>query len=62
MKKILCIDIGNTNVVIGLSTEDKSDFQFKHFRITTNHNITVDEVSITVWNILNLLGEKTENI
>lgn len=56
MKKIMCIDIGNTNIVIGVSSDNKDDYTFKHFRITTNHFITVDEVSLRIYIILNYLG------
>ncbi|MEN2998032.1 MAG: type III pantothenate kinase [Brevinematia bacterium] len=61
MRKILCIDIGNTNVVIGISSEG-TDFDFKHFRITTNHFITVDEVSLTIFNTLRYFGVGREEI
>ncbi|MCX8029384.1 MAG: type III pantothenate kinase, partial [Brevinematales bacterium] len=53
MKKILCIDIGNTNVVLGISSCNKEDFNFKHFRITTNHFTTIDEVSLSLHTVLN---------
>ncbi|MGC8767098.1 MAG: type III pantothenate kinase [Brevinematia bacterium] len=53
MSNILCIDIGNTNIVLGLTSEDKRDFYFKKFRMITNHNITADEVSLNIFNVLN---------
>lgn len=62
MKQILCIDIGNTNIVFGLSNEQKNDFNFKHFRTTTNHNVTSDEVSLLIFNILNYYKTSYEEI
>ncbi|MFN4245545.1 MAG: type III pantothenate kinase [Brevinematia bacterium] len=62
MKKILCIDIGNTNIVFGISSLDPNDFKFLHFRITTNHSITIDEVSLTLFNILNYFSINKEEI
>lgn len=62
MKRILCIDVGNTNVVIGVSFANSDEFEFKHFRINTNHFITIDEVSMTIFNILNFWGIQKDEI
>ncbi|MCS7299602.1 MAG: type III pantothenate kinase [Spirochaetia bacterium] len=61
-RKVLCIDIGNTNVVFGISTDDWNNFEFKHFRITTNHLITIDEVSLNLFSILNYFDVRRDEI
>lgn len=62
MKSILCIDIGNTNIVFGISSEDTNDLKFKHFRTTTNHFVTVDEVSLTLFCVFSYLNIEKNNI
>ncbi|MDY6861871.1 MAG: type III pantothenate kinase [Thermodesulfobacteriota bacterium] len=45
---LLVIDIGNTNIVIGVYKEDKL---LVHWRIFTEHNRTCDEYGITFFNL-----------
>ncbi len=42
---LLAVDIGNTHTVLGVFRRDKL---IDHFRITSNHGLTVDECGITV--------------
>jgi len=47
---LLCIDIGNTNTVLGLADNDQI---IEHWRIRTDRDITADELWITVSNLFN---------
>jgi len=56
---LLCIDIGNTNIVIGVTEEDK----ILHFwRLRTEKDITEDELGILVGNLFSLSRIPSENI
>jgi type III pantothenate kinase len=45
---LLCIDIGNTNIVLGIFQDDK---MLNHWRIRTEKDMTSDEVGILINNI-----------
>ncbi len=45
---LLCIDIGNTNIVLGIF---KNDSMVNHWRIRTERDMTSDELSILVSNL-----------
>jgi type III pantothenate kinase len=46
--KLLCIDIGNTNIVLGVAEKSKI---LDHWRIRTERDITADEMGILVQNL-----------
>ena len=56
---LLVIDIGNTNIVLGLY--NKEDLVFNG-RIYTNHKKTVDELSVAVNSVLSINGYRASNI
>lgn len=58
-KMILCFDIGNTHIVIGISVSDKI---VKTFRIATNVKLTEDEYGIKVTEMLLNNGFKVSDI
>ncbi|MDY6971913.1 MAG: type III pantothenate kinase [Thermodesulfobacteriota bacterium] len=45
---LFCIDIGNTNIVLGLADKDRI---FYHWRIRTDKDVTPDELGILVANL-----------
>ena len=45
---LFCIDIGNTNIVLGVTDKGKI---LKHWRIRTERDITADELGIMVMNL-----------
>ncbi len=45
---LLCIDIGNTNIVLGIFQDDK---MLNHWRIRTERDMTADEVGILINNL-----------
>ncbi|UCH00695.1 MAG: type III pantothenate kinase [Deltaproteobacteria bacterium] len=45
---LLCIDIGNTNIVLGIFQDDK---MLNHWRIRTEKDMTSDEVGILINNL-----------
>lgn len=45
---LLCIDIGNTNIVFGIYKEDKL---INHWRLRTEKDMTSDELSILIFNL-----------
>jgi type III pantothenate kinase len=45
---LFCIDIGNTNIVLGLSDEDRI---LHHWRIRTEREITSDELGLLIGNL-----------
>jgi len=47
---LLAIDIGNTNTVVGVFDRDKL---LSHFRIASNHSLTVDEAGLFVTSLFN---------
>ena len=45
---LLCIDIGNTNIVLGVTDQDRI---FDHWRIRTERDMTSDEMGILINNL-----------
>lgn len=56
---LLCIDIGNTNIVFGVT--DKNEI-LHHWRIRTQKAVTSDELGITVSNFFESVGLKSADI
>ena len=56
---LLCIDIGNTNIVLGVTEHDQI---LAHWRIRTEKEATSDEMGITIGNLFNSSGIKMEDI
>lgn len=56
---LLVIDIGNTNITIGIYKEDKL---LKSFRMTTKMDRTSDEYGVVLLNFLNMANLKVEDI
>lgn len=50
---LFCIDIGNTNMVLGVTDEEKI---LRHWRIRTERDITADELGILVFNLFQIAG------
>ncbi|WP_035587964.1 type III pantothenate kinase [Hippea jasoniae] len=49
---LIAVDIGNTNIVIGVFLNDR----FLNFRLSTNKKLTQDEYCINFYNLFNLYG------
>ncbi len=47
---LLCIDIGNTNIVLGVTDQDRI---LDHWRIRTEKDMTADELGILISNLFN---------
>jgi type III pantothenate kinase len=56
---LLCVDIGNTNVVMGLYRDDEL---ITHWRIATDHQKMPDEYGILLLNLLAVRGLRIEDI
>jgi type III pantothenate kinase len=56
---LLCIDIGNTNIVLGLIDHDQV---IKQWRIRTIKNATADEIGIAIMNLIQYSGLKPGDI
>ena len=56
---LLCIDIGNTSIVLGLYKDNKL---IESFRLQTNIYTTGDEYIIKISSVLNDLGYKKEDV
>lgn len=56
---ILVVDVGNTNIVLGLY-EGKN--LTHHWRLSTNRSATVDEYGILIMNLFRLAGVRSEAI
>ncbi|MEW6667506.1 MAG: type III pantothenate kinase [Thermodesulfobacteriota bacterium] len=56
---LFCIDIGNTNIVLGLCDQDRI---LHNWRIRTEREITPDEVGILVGNLFASSGVRTEAV
>jgi len=56
---ILVVDVGNTNIVLGLY-EGKN--LTHHWRLSTNRSSTVDEYGVMISNLFQLAGVKAERI
>ncbi|GIQ67313.1 type III pantothenate kinase [Xylanibacillus composti] len=55
----LVIDVGNTNIVLGLYEEDQL---LHHWRLSTNRSATVDEYGMTIHSLFNHAGIGTDQI
>jgi type III pantothenate kinase len=56
---LLCIDVGNTNIVMGVTNQDKI---LAHWRIRTEKEATYDEMGIAVGDLLRSSGIRMEEI
>jgi len=56
---LFCIDIGNTNIVLGLSDGEKI---LHHWRIRTEREITSDELGIVVQHLFSSSNVKTDDV
>lgn len=56
---LLAIDIGNTNTVLGLFEREKLT---GHFRLSTRHKLTVDEVDLLLTTTLERMKLKTDDV
>lgn len=56
---LFCMDIGNTNIVLGLIKEDKI---LEHWRVRTEREVTSDEFGILVRNLFANSGVAVEGI
>jgi len=56
---LLCIDVGNTNIVLGVTNQDKI---LAHWRIRTEKEATSDEMGITIGDLLRSSGIRMEEI
>jgi len=56
---LLCIDIGNTNIVLGVTEHDQI---LAHWRIRTEKEATSDEMGITIGNLFSSSGIRMEDI
>jgi len=56
---LFCIDIGNTNIVLGLSDGEKI---LHHWRIRTEREITSDELAIVVHNLFSSIDVKMDDV
>ena len=56
---LFCIDIGNTNTVLGLCDEEKI---LHHWRIRTEHQATADEIGIAVNNLFHTAGVRLKDV
>ena len=56
---LFCIDIGNTNIVLGVTDSDRIVY---HWRIRTEKEITADELGIMVANLFQSVGMRMEQV
>lgn len=56
---LFCIDVGNTNIVWGITDRDQI---LNHWRIRTERDITSDELGILVNNLFRTAGRRLEDI
>lgn len=56
---ILVVDVGNTNIVLGLYQERTLTH---HWRLSTNRSSTVDEYGVLIRNLFQLAGVRAEQI
>jgi len=56
---LFCIDIGNTNIVLGITDTNQI---LKHWRIRTEKETTPDEMGILITNLFQSAGIKLEDI
>jgi type III pantothenate kinase len=56
---LLCIDVGNTNIVLGVAKQDRI---LAHWRIRTEKDATPDEIGITMTNLFKASGLRMEEV
>jgi type III pantothenate kinase len=56
---LLCIDVGNTNIVLGVAEEDRI---LAYWRIRTEKGATPDEIGITMANLFKASGLRMEDV
>jgi type III pantothenate kinase len=56
---LLCIDVGNTNIVLGVAKQDRI---LAHWRIRTEKDATPDEIGITMGNLFKSSGLRMEDV
>lgn len=56
---LLCVDIGNTNIVIGLWVEGQI---VNHWRLRTERDVTADEMAILIGNLLSAAGYRLADL
>lgn len=56
---ILVVDIGNTNIVLGMY---EGKVLLHHFRISTNRQATSDEYGVMIYNLFRMSGVEAEKI
>jgi len=56
---LFCMDIGNTNIVLGIAKKDKV---LRHWRIRTEKEITADELAILVNNLFQASGVTLQDV
>ena len=56
---LFCIDIGNTNIVLGVTDQDRI---LDHWRIRTEKDVTADELGILIDNLFNSSNIKQRDI
>jgi type III pantothenate kinase len=56
---LFCIDIGNTNIVLGVTAGDRI---LNHWRVRTERDITADELGILVGNLFGAAGIRFDAI
>jgi type III pantothenate kinase len=56
---LFCIDIGNTNIVLGISDQDKI---LEHWRIRTERDITADELGILIRNLFGAANIRMDEV
>ena len=56
---LLCIDVGNTNIVLGVTDGDRI---VDHWRIRTEKEATADELGILIGNLFRLSGIRRKDI
>ena len=56
---LFCIDVGNTNIVLGVTDRDKV---FKHWRIRTEKDASPDELGVLVSNLFQASGMVTRDV
>ena len=58
-KMLFCIDVGNTNIVLGVTAQDRV---LNHWRIRTEKDITADELGIFIGNLFSTSKLRMDDI
>ena len=56
---LFCIDIGNTNIVMGVVDQDRI---LEHWRVRTEREMTSDEMGVFIGNLFGASGIRMEDI